>query len=210
MVVPSSIIIPTNSLNSEQRKRSNDTETAEEGTTPTEEVKKPRLDDTEAGKNRNRRLFGALLGTLNKFKDETEKTSEVDKKRQAINEKLHERLEMEKKQLADKLKARREEKLRLIENQKQLKQKMWEEKKELAEIVQNEKLANFLKTHNAQPTVYYLPAKLTKEMEEVIKTQKEEALEARKRFEMKNDESDHDDHHHQNNSSAEEDNREDI
>ncbi|KAI7907838.1 pinin/SDK/memA/ protein conserved region-domain-containing protein [Cokeromyces recurvatus] len=201
MVVPSSIIIPAHSLSSE-RKRPTDT-TSEDNTSSTEEIKRPRLDDTEAGKNRNRRLFGALLGTLNKFKDETEKTSEIDKKRQAINEKLHERLELEKKQLAEKLKARKEEKMRLAEQKKQIEQKMWEEKKELAEIIQNEKLANFLKTNVAQPTLYYLPAKLTKEMEEIIKTQKEKASEARKRFEMKNDESDHDDRHHQNKSSEE-------
>lgn len=39
--------------------------------------KKPRLEDNEAGRRRNKRLFGVLLGTLNKFKDDTEQTSEV-------------------------------------------------------------------------------------------------------------------------------------
>lgn len=41
------------------------------------QIKRPRLDMTEAGRDRNKRLFGVLLGTLNKFKDDTQNTSEV-------------------------------------------------------------------------------------------------------------------------------------
>lgn len=47
----------------------------------------------------------------------------------------------------------------------------------------NEKLANFLKTSNTEPVLYYLPAKLTDEMVETIHKQKQEALEARMKFE---------------------------
>jgi hypothetical protein len=51
----------------------------------------------------------------------------------------------------------------------------------------NEKLANFLKTSDTEPALYYLPAKLTDEMIEIIQKQRQEALEARKEFERKSE-----------------------
>lgn len=135
-------------------------------------------------------MFGALLGTLNKFKDETEKTSEIvsaykrkkkrvffiyvctktkkDKNRREINEKLHDKLEQERKELSEKLRARREEKEKKLEHEK----KIIKEKLELFNIHHQEKLANFLKT-KTEPIIYYLPEKLTDEMVLTIEKQKE-------------------------------------
>ncbi|GAA5804305.1 hypothetical protein HPULCUR_009792 [Helicostylum pulchrum] len=177
-MVQSSIVVPSNNA----RKRSLDsTNKTDSDATPDEEIKRPRLEVNEAGKNRNRRLFGALLGTLNKFKDETEKTSEVDKNRREINEKLHDKLEQERKELAEKLRARREEKERKLEHEK----KITREKLELFNIHQQEKLANFLKT-KTEPIIYYLPEKLTDDMVLTIEKQKENVQQRKVELENKN------------------------
>lgn len=88
--------------------------------------------------------------------------------------------------------ARKEEKMRLQEEAAKLVQaklekekKLAQDKMELAKLIENERLANFLKTTSATPTLYYLPEKLTEEMEKTIKEQKEKALEARKEFEAR-------------------------
>ncbi|KAI8095183.1 pinin/SDK/memA/ protein conserved region-domain-containing protein [Thamnidium elegans] len=178
-MVQSSIVVPSNNA----RKRSLDsTNKTDSDATPDEEIKRPRLELNEAGKNRNRRLFGALLGTLNKFKDETEKTSEIDKNRREINEKLHDKLEQERKELAEKLRARREEKDRKLEHEK----KIIREKLELFNIHQQEKLANFLKT-KTEPSIYYLPEKLTDEMVLTIEKQKEKVQQRKIELENRND-----------------------
>lgn len=52
-------------------------------------------------------------------------------------------------------------------------------------MIENEKLANFLKTTTAKTALYYLPEKLTDDMKNTIKEQKEKALEARKDFESR-------------------------
>lgn len=40
------------------------------------QAKKPRLEMSTDSRRRGQRLFGVLLGTLNKFKDDSEKRSE--------------------------------------------------------------------------------------------------------------------------------------
>ncbi|KAL9554249.1 hypothetical protein MBANPS3_002889 [Mucor bainieri] len=177
-MVQSSIVVPTTG-----QKRTNDEEAS--NTQSSEEVKRPRIQESEAGQRRNKRLFGALLGTLNKFKNETEKNSEVDKKRQAINEKLHEKLEKERAQLQESLRERREQKQRLAEEKLEKERQLWQEKKERSRLQQDELLANFLKT-TTQPALYYLPEKLTDSMQNKINQQKEEALEAKRHFEGEN------------------------
>ncbi|KAG2191921.1 hypothetical protein INT46_011648 [Mucor plumbeus] len=187
-MVQSSIVVPTTG-----QKRTNDE--GSKDTQPTEEIKRPRIQESEAGQKRNRRLFGSLLGTLNKFKDETEKNSEIDKNRQAINEKLHEKLERERAQLQEKLRERKEQKIKLAEEKLEKEKQLWQKKTERLTLAQNERLANFLKTAT-QPSLYYLPQKLTDDMQEKIKQQKEEALEAKRKFEGQNGDdrlSDHED-----------------
>ncbi|KAI8387376.1 pinin/SDK/memA/ protein conserved region-domain-containing protein [Blakeslea trispora] len=196
-MVQSSIIVPETTTNVSSTKRSAESLDTDPSLT-SEEVKRPRLiDQDETGKKRNKRLFGTLLGTLSKFRNETEKDSEINKNRQAINNKLQEKLEQERKELQEKLKARKEEKIRLAEQKVQKEKRLLEEKKELSRILQNEKLAHFLKT-STQPTLYYLPQKLTDEMAETIESQKKESLAARIQFEERDEKSEgkrkHDDH----------------
>ncbi|CAO3631935.1 unnamed protein product [Mucor fragilis] len=181
-MVQSSIVVPAAG-----QKRTNDEEAS--NTPSSEEVKRPRIQESEAGQKRNKRLFGALLGTLNKFKDETEKNSEVDKNRQAINEKLHEKLEKERAQLQESLRERREEKMRLAEEKLEKERQLWQEKKERSKLQQDELLANFLKT-TAQPALYYLPQKLTDSMQNKINQQKEQALDAKRNFKGENNNDD--------------------
>ncbi|CEP14735.1 hypothetical protein [Parasitella parasitica] len=145
------------------------------------QIKRPRIQESEAGQKRNKRLFGALLGTLNKFKDETEKNSEIDKNRQAINEKLHEKLERERAQLQEKMRERKELKIKLAEEKLEKERQLWQEKAERSKLQQDEILANFLNT-KTRPALYYLPKKLTPAMEERINQQKDEASEAKRRF----------------------------
>ncbi|KAG2207894.1 hypothetical protein INT47_010878 [Mucor saturninus] len=178
-MVQSSIVVPSTS----HRKRSIDVSSKEESGQD-EEIKRPRLETSEAGKNRNKRLFGALLGTLNKFKNETEKTSEVDKNRREINEKLHEKLELERKELQERLQARKEEKQRMLELKIQEEQELQAEERELKKLEQQEKLANFLRTET-EPFLYYLPETLTDEMSLTIKEQKERVIESRNKLENK-------------------------
>ncbi|KAG1225342.1 hypothetical protein G6F35_003466 [Rhizopus arrhizus] len=145
-------------------------------------LKRPRLEINEAGRNRNKRLFGVLLGTLNKFKDDTEQTSEVDKKRREINQKLQEKLDSEKRAIVEKIEARKLEKERMEQMKKKEEEKIIAEKKELFEVEQKKMLANFLRT-TTEPNLYYLPDKLTDEMSQTIEKQVQDALAAKRSFE---------------------------
>jgi hypothetical protein len=93
-------------------------------------------------------------------------------------------LEAERRELQEKLSARREEKERKLEEKLQAEQRIRDEKRELYELRQQEKTSYFLKT-KTNPTLCYLPEKLTDEMELILKKQRENVLEARKQFEMK-------------------------
>jgi tRNA isopentenyl-2-thiomethyl-A-37 hydroxylase MiaE len=55
----------------------------------------------------------------------------------------------------------------------------------LHDLKEQEVLANFFKT-KAEPILYYLPEKLTDEMNLLIQKQKEDAFEARETFEKRN------------------------
>lgn len=51
-----------------------------------------------------------------------------DKNRQAINEKLHEKLERERAQLQEKLRERKEQKIKLAEEKLEKEKQLWQEK----------------------------------------------------------------------------------
>lgn len=95
-MVQSSIIVPTHSSTASNKRGTDDSNDKDKEVGSSSEpvqlhfacyltqllikfkqIKRPRLDMTEAGRDRNKRLFGVLLGTLNKFKDDTQNTSEV-------------------------------------------------------------------------------------------------------------------------------------
>lgn len=90
-------------------------------------------------------------------------------------------MEQERKELAEKLRERREEKERKLEHEK----KIIREKLELFNIHQQEKLANFLKT-KTEPIIYYLPEKLTDEMVLTIEKQKEKVQQRKIELENRN------------------------
>ncbi|EIE81333.1 hypothetical protein G6F46_001347 [Rhizopus delemar] len=181
-MVQSSIVIPTNSSVASSKRAVDETEDKTTENEKPQEIKRPRLEINEAGRNRNKRLFGVLLGTLNKFKDDTEQTSEVDKKRREINQKLQEKLDSEKRAILEKIEARKLEKERMEQMKKKEEEKIIAEKKELFEVEQKKMLANFLKT-TTEPNLYYLPDKLTDEMSQTIEKQVQDALAAKRSFE---------------------------
>lgn len=138
----------------------------------TEEAKRPRLDmSNNEVKKRSQRLFGMLLGTLTKFKNESQNKSEAEIKREQIDQKLQEKLKKDHEELVEKMKREEQERKEKIAREK----KEAEEKRinDLKECWKNQKrnLANFLCT-TTEPPLYYLPAKLSQPMLETIAVQK--------------------------------------
>lgn len=90
------------------------TTTTTQGSTPTIDVQRSSLSKVQE-RQRGQRMFGMLMGTLNKF-DKTEKQNEEQaRKRQAIDTKQQERLLEEKKVIQASLLQRQQE--RAKENQ---------------------------------------------------------------------------------------------
>ncbi|KAG0165275.1 hypothetical protein DFQ28_008965 [Apophysomyces sp. BC1034] len=186
-MVKSSIVVPSQTTIAASRKRSIDQDKDESASTPAEEPKRPRLALNADGKKRGQRLFGVLLGTLNKFKDDSQQMSEADKKRQEIQNKLQEKLDVEKKELAEAIKADREKKEEQNIALKRKRQREAEEKRDTVIVQQQEYLANFIKTETT-PALYYRPSKLTPELEQRLVEQKENAQKERHLYEERREE----------------------
>ncbi|RHZ89763.1 hypothetical protein Glove_11g72 [Diversispora epigaea] len=142
----------------------------------TEETKRPRLDIKDAEvKKRGQRIFGVLLGTLTKFKNDIQNKTEADIKREQIVQKTQDKLKKEHEELVNKMKKEEEERKEKIAKEK----KEAEEKrlKELQECwtTQKKNLANFLRT-NTEPSLYYLPARVSQPMVETIARQKRQLV----------------------------------
>ncbi|RIA94769.1 pinin/SDK/memA/ protein conserved region-domain-containing protein [Glomus cerebriforme] len=138
----------------------------------TEEAKRPRLDMTNNEvKKRSQRLFGVLLGTLTKFKNESQNKTEAEIKREQIDQKLQEKLKKDHEELVEKMKREEQERKEKVAREK----REAEEKRinDLKECWKNQKrnLANFLCT-TTEPPLYYLPARLSQPMLETIAVQK--------------------------------------
>lgn len=127
----------------------------------------------EESKARNRRIFGSLLGTLQKFcQEETKLKSKADKKAE-IEKKLDEKQRHEKEKLRKEkqnlIKERRKQQLgiRLLEiKMTKLKElESWEVKQRL--------LGNFIRT-KATPHLYYLPKHMTGKLIQSVEKSKEE------------------------------------
>ncbi|CAG8551598.1 22417_t:CDS:2 [Dentiscutata erythropus] len=170
-VVTSSIVIPTTSKRSGRQdalpKRRASNELARQNN---DEAKRPRLDmNNKEVKKRSRKMFGVLLDTLTKFKNESQNKTEAEIKREQLERKLQDKLKKEHEELVENI--RREEQER--------RERIVREKREAEEKRTNEtNLANFLRT-NTQPSLYYLPAKMSQSALQTIAIQKRQvALES--------------------------------
>ncbi|XP_061164563.1 pinin-like [Saccostrea echinata] len=138
------------------------------------------------GTARNKRMFGLLLGTLQKFKTEAKETEDRETHRKEIEKKLEEKFKQEKEEI---IKERRQ----LFEERKhqQAKIQRLEQKMELVDMHEEsekevKKLVNFLRT-KAKPHIYYMPKimneTLSSKLEDSKKAVEEMIKERKKRLE---------------------------
>ncbi|XP_066244918.1 pinin [Euwallacea similis] len=136
----------------------------------------------EKFKARNRRMFGALLGTLQRFQQEECKLKKREEKRTQIERKIEEHEQQEKAEI----KKERQE-LFLNRKRKQQEIKMIELKmlrmKEYAAWEQSQKLRAHFITTKAKPQILYLPRKMNEQTNELLEKSKveiDEHIEKRK------------------------------
>ncbi|XP_017778834.1 PREDICTED: pinin isoform X2 [Nicrophorus vespilloides] len=168
----------------------------------------------EKSKARNRRMFGALLGTLQKFQQEETKLKSKEDKRAQVEKKIEEieirekaEIKKERKELFFNRKKKQAE-IKMLE----LKMSRMQDHNRWEELLKPQ--TNFILT-KAKPHIYYLPRKMndaTKaalaeskaELEKIIETRREDVNEEllqieermKRNFEpKKNDEEIHDDDH---------------
>lgn len=120
-----------------------------------------------ASRARNRRMFGSLLGTLQKFCQEESRLKPKEEKKAQIEKKLEDQQLKER----ENMKKERQD-LFLNRKRQQMEIKMLETKmmrlKELAMWEESKKpLANFIKT-KAKPRIFYLPKVLDKKSEKKL------------------------------------------
>ncbi|XP_055615242.1 pinin [Toxorhynchites rutilus septentrionalis] len=129
--------------------------------------------DDEQSRARNRRIFGSLLGTLQKFSQEESKLKSKEEKKALIEKKLEEQQKIERENMRKEKhslftdRKRQQLQIRAIET-KMAKMKdleTWQESKRL--------LGNFIKT-KTKPHIYFLPKTMDSKMEKKLKECKEE------------------------------------
>ncbi|RKP05890.1 pinin/SDK/memA/ protein conserved region-domain-containing protein [Thamnocephalis sphaerospora] len=121
--------------------------------------------DKEEVQRRSRRMLGVVMGTLNDFKKSTEKKTEAEKRREALEVKLRDRLAKEKAELEKRQQAEQaERRARLLEGQRVAEERRKNEAH----------LANYLRT-TTEPALYFLPGKLSEAQTAQIETQRAEA-----------------------------------
>lgn len=110
----------------------------------------------EVGKTRNRRMFGLLLGTLVRFRQDEQTKEEQKVKRKAVERRLEEKQYEERERL-----VRERQQLFLDRRRQQGKMRALEQKIELVEMhesweAETRNLECFIRT-NARPHVFFLP-----------------------------------------------------
>ncbi|KAI5796368.1 pinin/SDK/memA/ protein conserved region-domain-containing protein [Peziza echinospora] len=125
----------------------------------------------EQERKRGQRLFGALLGTIGKFQQDSQsaRARAGATRRQEIEKKLEQKL----KQQNEELDERRRKETDLLRARQAEEQKIFEERSMHVRHSNLRAQANFLCT-KARPSLYYLPWKLTAEEEIRIKDQIED------------------------------------
>ncbi|KAK3923933.1 Pinin [Frankliniella fusca] len=126
----------------------------------------------ERSKARNRRMFGALLGTLQRFRQEETRMRDKEDKRATVEKKLEEQAKREKEEMKKERqelfhdRRRKQQEIRRIEFkiQRVKEQDEWE--------AQHRPLLNFIQT-KAKPSIFYLPKiQNTKTEERLVASQK--------------------------------------
>jgi len=130
----------------------------------------------QKGENqRNRRMFGSLLGTLQKFRQDESKVKEREQKKREVEKKVEERTEAEKERVREEKrslfseKKKQEVEIRVLERQMARAEEfaVWESAKKAT--------MNFIKTKTSSPSsVFFLP----KEHNDATLTLVEENMEA--------------------------------
>ncbi|KAF8464052.1 pinin/SDK/memA/ protein conserved region-domain-containing protein [Kalaharituber pfeilii] len=139
--------------------------------------KRPRI-DTDLGtrgeamleqeRKRGQRLFGALLGTIGKFQQDSQsaRARNSANRRREIEEKLQAKLKAQNEELDE----RKRKESNVLREKMRREQKVFEEKAMHLRHANLRAQANYLKT-KARPSLFYLPWKLTVEEEALIQDQ---------------------------------------
>ncbi|RUS78872.1 hypothetical protein EGW08_013377 [Elysia chlorotica] len=135
-----------------------------------EEIMQEQTKDKE-GMQRNRRMFGLLLGTLNSFKRESKTLETKDVRRKKIEEKLEEKAERERKKFKQETKLLMEE-MHLEQSKiSRLEQKMEMVQEHADREAEMMKLKNFIVT-KTKPKIFWKPVQMSTAADNRIKESK--------------------------------------
>merc|ERR1712059_142590 len=125
---------------------------------------------------RNKRMFGARVGTLKKFTKDEVKKKEVVEKKKLVEKRVDEKSEREKEEMRNKKrelfdeqkKKKKDIQIITIQMKRVEEYEMWENSKKQE--------VNFIRTKDSQPVIYWLPKNHNKESEALL-TESKEAIE---------------------------------